>query len=59
MTNTSVSVAPTPLDEFPEVPKASLGGITASTRLPSFWPISAVSRPGSSWPTNSDGLLEP
>ena len=48
MTNTSVSLAPMPSDELPRVPKASLGGITASTRLPSFCPTSAVSRPGSS-----------
>ena len=59
MTKTSVSVPLTPIDEFPEVPKASLGGITASTRLPSFWPIRAVSRPGIIWPANSVGPPEP
>ena len=56
MTNTSVSVLPMPAVELPLVPKPSLGGITASTRLPSFCPMSAVSRPGSSVPVNSDGL---
>src|ERR1700722_1650392 len=47
-TNTTVSVVPPPIDGSPPAPNASAGGSTASTRLPSFWPISAFSRPGSS-----------
>src|SRR6516225_8513979 len=45
-----------PACALPLVPKPSLGGMTASTRLPIFCPISAVSRPGSSVPANSVGL---
>src|SRR5215469_4310706 len=59
MTKTSVSVPLTPICEFPCVPKACLGGITASTRLPIDWPTRAVSRPGIIWPANSVGPLEP
>ena len=55
ITKTTVSLGPTPIDELPAVPNASLGGITASTRLPTFWPSSAVARPGSSVPVNSVG----
>ncbi len=55
-TNTSVSVPLMPACASPLVPKPSLGGITASTRLPIFCPISAVSRPGSSVPENRVGL---
>ena len=58
MTNTSVSVAPTPICELPEAPKPSAGGMTASTRLPVFLPMSAASRPGSICPLNSVGLPE-
>ena len=58
MTKTSVSLPPTPICELPWAPKASLGGITASTRLPAFWPISAFSRPGSNGPANSVGMPE-
>src|SRR5215471_7263303 len=56
MTKTSVSLPPTPIRELPWAPKPSLGGITASTLLPAFWPISAFSRPGSSEPANSVGM---
>src|SRR3984885_12401648 len=42
--------------EFPEVPYPSAGGITASTRLPTFWPMSAVSRPGSMVPPITVGF---
>src|SRR5215472_1292083 len=56
MTKTSVSLPPTPICELPWAPKASLGGITASTLLPVFWPISAFSRPGSNGPANSVGV---
>src|ERR1700744_5533190 len=55
MTNTSVALGPMASEEWQDVPKPSLGGITASTRLPSFWPTSAVSSPGSSDPTKIDG----
>src|SRR5215469_6126470 len=54
-TNTSVSVPLIPACGLPLVPNACLGGTTASTRLPIFCPISAVSRPGSSCPANSVG----
>ena len=54
-TKTSVSVPLIPTCGLPDVPKASFGGMTASTRLPIFCPISAFSRPGSSWPANSVG----
>ena len=40
-TNTSVSVPLMPACESPLVPKPSLGGMTASTRLPIFCPIRA------------------
>ena len=36
----------------------TLGGMTASTRLPVLWPMSAACRPGSSCPLNSVGLPE-
>ncbi len=55
MTKITVSLARTPICELPAVPNASLGGITASTRLPTCWPSSAVSRPGSSDPVNRVG----
>jgi hypothetical protein len=54
-TKTRVSVPLIPACGLPVEPKASLGGMTASTRLPIFCPISAFSRPGSSWPANSVG----
>src|SRR5580704_14999510 len=54
--NTSVVLPVMPSWEFPEVPYPSAGGITASTRLPTFWPISAVSRPGSIVPPITVGF---
>src|SRR3984957_6800697 len=56
MTNTSVVLPVMPSWEFPEVPYPSAGGITASTRLPTFWPMSAVSRPGSMVPPITVGF---
>src|SRR5580704_3935609 len=54
--NTSVVLPVMPSWEFPEVPYPSAGGITARTRLPTFWPISAVSRPGSIVPPITVGF---
>src|ERR1700722_3594910 len=54
-TKTTVSVGPTPIDGSPVGPNASAGGSTASIRLPSFRPINAFSRPGSSGPENNVG----
>src|SRR6266536_739488 len=56
-TKTSVVVPLIPACGFPEVPKPSAGGITARTRLPTFLPVSAISRPGSDLPGMSDGTL--
>jgi len=55
MTKTSVSVPLTPAFGLPLEPKASLGGMTASTLLPTFSPMIAFSSPGITWPTNSVG----
>ena len=41
---------------WPDEPKPSLGGMTASTRLPTVAPFSASVSPVSSWPVNSAGL---
>src|ERR1700722_1951452 len=54
--NTSVVLPVMPSWEFPEVPYPSAGGITARTRLPTFWPTSAVSRPGSMVPPITVGF---
>src|SRR5260370_19320116 len=56
MTNTSGVLRVMPSWEFPAVPYPSAGGITARTRLPIFWPISAVSRPGSILPPITVGF---
>src|ERR1700722_9632879 len=55
--NTSVVLPVMPSWEFPEVPYPSAGGTTARTRLPTFCPTSAVSRPGSMVPPITVGLL--
>src|ERR1700691_2037205 len=57
ITNTSVSVPVMPSSELPAAPNPSLGGMTASTRLPTVASLSAVDSPGSSEPVNSDGVF--
>src|ERR1700761_4679746 len=56
MTKTRVVVPLMPSWESPEVPYACEGGMTARTRLPTFLPTSAVSRPGSMVPPITVGL---